>query len=443
MAAVLLLAAFVAACGSVEQPSQAAAGSLASPAASVDVFPTAGLSASAGLSPSAALSPTSSPTPDCTASRRPITEAPPSAPPADAAPPAIALRDVAAGLLLPVGLATARDGTGRLFVVLQNGQIRILAGDGNLLEMPFLDTTQRVLAGGERGLLGLAFHPQYACNGRFFVDYTDLDGNTVVAEFRASSSDPNRADPDPVAILLQIAQPYPNHNGGGLAFGPDGLLYIGMGDGGSANDPEGNGQRLDTLLGKLLRIDVDRRADGRPYAVPPGNCAGCPPGTAPEVFAYGLRNPWRFSFDSVPGDLWIGDVGQNRYEEVDRVALAAASGANFGWSRMEAGHCLGSRSCDRVGLTLPVAEYSHATGDCSVIGGSVYHGSAVPSLSGWYLYADYCSGRIRGLRTVEGSAPVLILESGRHLATFGADEAGELYVADPSRGTVSRIVAAP
>ena len=372
----------------------------------------------------------------------------PSPPPAitpapGASPPAIALRDVATGLSAPVGITNARDGSGRLFVLEQAGLIRILDRSRALLDAPFMDARDRMSAGGERGLLGLSFHPDFGCNGRFFVDYTDLNGDTVVAEYRASGTDPDRAGPVPVAELLHIAQPFPNHNGGGLVIGPDGFLYVGMGDGGSANDPQGNGQRLDTLLGKLLRIDIDHAAVGAAYGIPVGNCAGCPAGSLPEIFAYGLRNPWRFSFDRATGDLWIADVGQDRYEEVDHVSSASSSGANFGWSRMEAAHCLYGRSCDQVGLTLPVAEYPHANGDCSITGGYVYRGAAIPALAGWYVFADYCSGRIRAVSAAGDSAPVVILVGGGNIAAFGEDEAGELYVVDPGRGVVSQIVAAP
>ena len=364
-------------------------------------------------------------------------------PAAGATPPAIALEQIASGLVAPIGVISARDRSGRLFIVGQGGLIRIVDAGGTLLAQPFLDLRDQVSAGGERGLLGLAFHPTYVCNGRFFVDYTDTNGNTVVAEYRVSDADPNRADPTPVAALLHIGQPYPNHNGGEVAFGPDGYLYVGLGDGGSAEDPQGNGQRLDTLLGKLLRIDVDHAAGAHPYAIPPDNCTGCPAGALPEIFAYGLRNPWRYSFDRATGDLWIGDVGQDRWEEVDHLPVAAASGANFGWSRMEGNHCLHGNACDRGGLTLPVAEYGHSDGDCAVTGGYVYRGSSIPALVGWYLFSDYCSGRIRALGTGTDRTVTVLLETGGNIATFGEDEAGELYVADVSRGTLSRVVAAP
>jgi glucose/arabinose dehydrogenase len=348
---------------------------------------------------------------------------------------------VASGLSAPIGIVSAHDGSGRLFVVQQGGMIRILRPDGTMPETPFLDLSDKTRAGGERGLLGLAFHPDYRCNGRLFVNYTDTSGDTIVEEYAVSETDADRADPVPVARLLHIDQPFPNHNGGDLVFGPDGFLYVGMGDGGSANDPQGNGQRVDTLLGKLLRLDVDHAPTGTPYSTPADNCAGCPDGALPEIFAYGLRNPWRFSFDRATGDPWIGDVGQGRWEEVDHVSLTDANGANFGWNVMEGDHCLKGNDCDRNGLTLPVAGYDHSAGDCSITGGYVYRGSALPNLPGWYLFSDYCSGRIRAVSSGGGS-PVALLETRGNIATFGEDDRGELYVADVGQGTISAIVAA-
>jgi glucose/arabinose dehydrogenase len=324
--------------------------------------------------------------------------------------------------------------------VQQGGLIRIVE-DGAILDPPFLDLRDLTRPGGERGLLGLAFHPAYACDGRFYVNYTDTRGDTVVAEYRVSPDDPDVADPKPLAELLHIDQPFPNHNGGELVFGPDGFLYVGMGDGGSGGDPMGNGQRLDTLLGKLLRLDVDHRAPGAPPAIPPGNCRGCPAGALPEIDAYGLRNPWRFSFDRATGDLWLADVGQGTWEEIDKVALGDVSGTNFGWNVMEGSHCYppGS-SCSKTGIAPPVAEYDHSAGDCSVTGGFVYRGAAFPALAGWYLFSDYCSGRIRAISSAGGGPGTVLLESGGNIATFGEGEDNELYVADISRGTLWRIV---
>ena len=320
--------------------------------------------------------------------------------------------------------------------------IRIVA-DGELLAGAHSSTCRdRIRAGGERGLLGLAFHPDYAATAGSSSTTRTTQGDTVVAEYASSATDPDRADPTPVAMLLHIDQPFPNHNGGDLVFGPDGMLYIGMGDGGSGGDPMGNGQRVDTLLGKLLRIDVDHPPTARPTRIPPANCSGCPAGALPEICAYGLRNPWRFTFDRATGDLWIGDVGQGRYEEVDHVPLADASGANFGWNLMEGRHCYPSgNSCDRTGLTLPVAEYDHSAGDCSITGGYVYRGAAFPALAGWYLFSDYCSGRDprRGCGGPSaGADPTVLLETRGNIASFGEDDAGELYVADTRPGRSPR-----
>jgi glucose/arabinose dehydrogenase len=360
-------------------------------------------------------------------------------------PPAIALRRIASGFSSPLDIVEPPDGSGRLFVVEQGGRIRIIEA-GKVVATPFLDVSARIASGGERGLLGLAFHPAYACNGRFFVNYTDTNGDTVVAEHGVSTTNPDRANPAPVGTLLHIAQPFANHNGGDLVFGPDGFLYVGMGDGGSAGDPKGNGQRLDTFLAKLLRIDVDHPQSGKRYGIPGGNCAGCAAGALPEIYSYGLRNPWRFSFDRATDDLWIGDVGQGRYEEIDHVALSDASGANFGWNRLEGRHCYPSGSgCDRTGVTLPAAEYDHSSGDCSITGGFVYRGSRVNGLAGWYLFSDYCSGVIRAIpasaKADDPAAPTVLLESRRSIVSFGEGADGELYVADIGSGEVLQIVA--
>jgi glucose/arabinose dehydrogenase len=426
--------------------------------------PTANPSSSATPAPPApSATPTTSATPAATTSPTP-TPAPASPSPTAAAscdassvpgptpsagtagtpgnPPAIALRTIAAGLRSPIDLVSPGDGTDRLFIVEQGGTIGIIE-DGALLEQPFLDLTSIITSGGERGLLGLAFHPQYRCNGRFFVNYTDLSGDTVVAEYRVSRGSPDRADRDAVARLLHIDQPFANHNGGDLTFGPDGLLYVGMGDGGSGGDPRGNAQRLDTLLGKMLRVDVDHPSDGNAYGIPAGNCSGCPDGALPEIYAYGLRNPWRYTFDRATGDLWIGDVGQNRYEEIDHVTASGGSGANFGWNLMEGRHCFPSGSgCNQSGLTLPIAEYDHSGADCSVTGGYVYRGAAIPRLVGTYLFADYCSGNFRSLdATALSPADVrVLLDTSRNITSFGEDDGGELYVTDVGAGEILKIV---
>ncbi|MDH5615141.1 MAG: PQQ-dependent sugar dehydrogenase [Acidimicrobiia bacterium] len=341
---------------------------------------------------------------------------------------------VAGGLTQPLFL-DAPPGDARLFIVEQPGRIRIVSG-GTLIPAPFLDISDQVGTGGERGLLGLAFHPQYAGNGRFYVNYTDTGGATRVVEYLVSN-DPNQADRATERVLLTIDQPASNHNGGMLAFGPDGYLYIGMGDGGGGGDPSGNGQRPSTLLGTLLRIDVDR---GATYTVPADNpfVAG---GGAAEVWAYGLRNPWRFSFDGQR--LYVADVGQGKWEEID-VLTTSAGGANLGWSIMEGEHCFNpSSGCSGAGLVLPVFEYGHGEG-CSVTGGYVYRGSAIPELAGHYFYGDFCSGWVRSFRyTGNGVANTwdwqADLGTVASLTSFGTDGAGELYAVSGA-GTVYRIV---
>ena len=358
---------------------------------------------------------------------------------------AIGLELVAEGFQGSLFAGHAGDGSGRLFVIEQVGRVRVLR-DGRLLPDPYLDITDRIAAGGERGLLGLAFAPTFAEDGSFFVDYTDRDGNTVVSEFRAPDPAADRADPASERILLRIDQPYANHNGGALAIGPDGLLWIATGDGGSGGDPQGNGQRLDTLLGKLLRIDPRPAGDAQ-YGIPADNPfvgrAGGRKQARGEIWAYGLRNPWRFSFDRATGDLWIGDVGQGTIEEIDHWPAGSAAGPNFGWNTMEASSCFEpAEGCATSGLVLPVTEYRHGPG-CSVTGGYVYRGASVPGLVGTYLYSDYCSGTIWGLdAAAESPAPRVLLDSGRSVASFGEDEAGEVYVVDLA-GQVLRVVAAP
>jgi len=352
----------------------------------------------------------------------------------DDGPPAeLRLTEVASGLQNPLHL-TAPAGDPRLFVVEQPGRIRIVEG-GRLLETPFLDLTGLVRSGGERGLLGLAFHPRFAENGWLFVDYTDSDGDTRVVRYTAAPG-ANVADPASAKEVLFVDQPFGNHNGGLVAFGPDGMLYVGMGDGGSGGDPQGHGQNRGTLLGALLRIDVD---GGDPYAVPPDNPFVGRPGMRGEVWAWGLRNPWRFAFDRDEGLLYLADVGQNAWEEID-VAPASAAGLNYGWNVMEGAHCYGTSSCDRTGLVLPVHEYSHDEG-CSVTGGHVYRGSRVPGLRGHYFYADYCGGWVRSFRYQGGQVTDARewVEGGiGNVLSFGEDAEGELYVLS-ANGRVYRI----
>lgn len=358
----------------------------------------------------------------------------------------VGFEQVAGGFEKPLFVTHAGDGSGRLFVVEQPGRIRIVT-DGTVAETPLLDITDRVgSSGNEQGLLGLAFAPDHATSGAFYVDYTDADGNTVVSRFTANVSDAaSAADPASEEVILTQEQPYPNHNGGDLAFGPDGFLYISLGDGGSQGDPNGNGQNLGTWLGKILRIDPSQANGETPYAIPASNPFADTQGALPEIAFYGLRNPWRFSFDRETGDLWIGDVGQNTYEEIDFLpaAEAAAGGQNFGWNIKEGDACYNAETCDDTGLTAPVFVYSHEEGGCSVTGGYVYRGSAVPSLVGTYLCADYCSGLVWGIGP-DGSGGFAVstpVESGLSISSFGQDEAGELYVTDIGGGGVHRLTA--
>lgn len=344
---------------------------------------------------------------------------------------AIRLQPVAGTYDRPL-LVTAPPGDARLFVVEQTGRIRIVAR-GRVLARPFLDISSQVSGGNEQGLLGLAFHPKYAENGRFYVDYTNRAGDTRVAEYRVSG-DRDVAAPGSRRQLLAVKQPFPNHNGGNLAFGPDGKLFIGLGDGGSAQDPLDSGQNRDVLLGKILRIDVDARTGSLPYGIPSDNpFAGG--GGRPEIWLWGLRNPWRFSFDRVRGDMWIGDVGQNRMEEVDFVPAGSPGGQNFGWRARE-GRLPGFGAA--AGPTVPpVFQYSHAKG-CSVTGGFVYRGARVSSLKGRYVVADYCSGRAWTLRAgpSPGGAREItgaLSRSLQQITSFGEDAAGELYATVGSR----------
>ena len=346
----------------------------------------------------------------------------------------IRLEEVASGLDAPVYLSAPADDP-RLFIVEQPGRIRILR-DGELLSTPFLDITDRVGSGGERGLLSVAFHPRYASNGFFYVNYTDRNGDTRIERF-STSTDPDRADPASAKLLLAVEQPFGNHNGGQIVFGPDGKLYIGMGDGGSGGDPQNHGQDRSTLLGALLRIDVDA-AD--PYAIPSDNPFVGNPNARSEIWAYGLRNPWRFSFDRETGELYIADVGQNEWEEVD-VEPANAAGLNYGWNIMEGAHCFRSGSCDQSGLTLPALEYRHPDG-CSVTGGYVYRGQAIPAIQGHYFYADFCEGWIRSFRYADGAATderEWELGNIGNITSFGEDASGELYVLSAG-GRVYRFV---
>ena len=411
----------------------ACAGGQATPSGGTFVAPPATASpSSAVLRLTPGLAGASMPAP-ASASPRPTTAPTPAAAPTQLAPATISLTVVVGNLASPIGVAVAA-GDPRLFVIGQAGQIVIVSG-GKVVGT-FLDISKLLSCCGERGLLGLAFHPQYASNGRFFVRYTDPAGDVRISEFHVSS-DPNKANPASEKILLTIPHPnYANHNGGRIVFGPDGYLYIGTGDGGSGGDPNNHGQSLQTLLGKLLRIDVDHTTGTKPYAIPSTNPFVGRSDALPEIFAYGLRNPYSFSFDRLTGDLWIGDVGQDLWEEVDRapVSSGGGNGLDFGWSVMEGNHCYKPASgCNTSGLTLPLAEYTHGSGDsigCAIIGGYVYRGSAHPELSGRYFFGDECSGHIWDV-TAAGpptQSPQLLLSSGLNIDGWGEDVSGELYL---------------
>ena len=328
----------------------------------------------------------------------------------------------------PVDLQHSGDQNNKLFVVEQAGIISVFDNNNSVSEKTvFLDIQSRVDDRfNEEGLLGLAFHPSFSENGYFFVNYTASNADrTVISRFQISSDSQNKADPDSEFILLEYEQPYANHNGGQVSFGPDGYLYIAVGDGGSANDPHNNGQNPKTLLGSILRIDVDRQENGLPYAIPPNNpFAGNTEGFREEIYAYGLRNPWRFSFDPETNWLWTGDVGQNKYEEIDIIE----KGGNYGWKFKEGFHDFSGSTSQP--LIEPVWEYDHAQGDVSITGGFVYRGSAVPALIGKYIYADYASGRIWNLDFSDPERPsnTLIHEADFQISSFGVDQNNELYI---------------
>jgi glucose/arabinose dehydrogenase len=344
---------------------------------------------------------------------------------ANAPLPAVTLTPVVSGLSSPLDLQDPHDGSGRLFVVEQPGTIRILQ-NGSLLATPFLDIHDRVLFGGERGLLGLTFHPNFPRDPRFFVNYIrSTDRSTVIAEFRLSN-DPNQADATSERQLLVVSQPYANHKAGQLAFGADGDLYFGLGDGGSEGDPNNNGQNTNTLLGSMLRINVDTTSPGKAYGIPADN-PFVNGGGAPEIFAYGFRNPWRFSFDRPTSRVFVADVGQDAWEEIDLLQR----GGNYGWHIMEGFHCYQPpQGCNSNGLQMPIAEYGHNEGE-SITGGYVYHGSAIPGLAGAYVFGDYVAGTIWILQQ-DGSnwQRRVLLSSQRHISSFGQDASGELYVID-------------
>jgi glucose/arabinose dehydrogenase len=351
----------------------------------------------------------------------------------------VRLEPVLQGLRQPLDVRAAPDGSGRLFVVEKAGIVRV-GRDGQVMEQPFLDLRGIVGArGSEQGLLGMVFHPRYAENGYFYVNYTDTNGDSVVARYQVSA-DPDIADPGTGSVVLVQPQPYPNHNAGNLMFGPDGYLWIGWGDGGSGGDPQRNGQSGSTWLGKMLRVDVD---NGSPYAIPPDNPYVGSPDILNEIWAFGLRNPWRYSFDALTGDLFIGDVGQGAWEEISFVPAGTPGGVNFGWNVAEGNHCFRSTSCDLSPFVPAVAEYDHSADDCAVVGGFVYRGSAFPAMSGVYFYADECSGRMWSMTRDEAGnwSGGEIMNTRVNFSSFGEDEARELYVTGFNDGTVYRLAA--
>jgi len=355
-------------------------------------------------------------------------------------PGAISLQLVASGLTAPLDLEQPNDGSGRLFVVEQGGAIKILQ-NGAVLPQPFLNISNKVIFQGEMGLLGLTFHPAFQTNRKFYVNYVRNAGGqfqSVIAEYLASVTNPNQSDPASERILLTVNQVsnFTNHKAGQLAFGPDGFLYFGLGDGGGTGDPFGHGQNTQILLGKMLRIDVDASSPGLPYRIPSDNpFAGG--GGLPEIWAYGFRNPWRFSFDRNTGRMFVADVGQDRFEEIDIVQ----KGGNYGWNIMEGMHCFNPpNGCSMSGLSLPIIEISHPEAE-AVIGGFVYHGTAVAGMQGMYIFGDL-SGKIWSL--TEGPAGTftraLLLNPGFNISSFGQDAAGELYVVDISGGRILKLV---
>lgn len=358
----------------------------------------------------------------------------------------MALSGFVTGLTSPVGFEAPSDGTNRIFITEQAGTIRVIQ-NASLVSGPFLNLTSRITSGGETGLLGLAFHPNFSTNRKFFVHYTRQAGaqlQSVISEFLVSTTNANQADATSERLLLVVNQPFSNHNGGQLAFGPDGFLYIAFGDGGSGGDPLGNGQNTNVLLGKILRIGVDPPfAAGKQYAIPSDNPFATG-GGAPEVWAYGLRNPWRFSFDRPTGRLFAGDVGQSDWEEADIIT----NGGNFGWNIMEGNHCYppSVNTCNMVGLSLPITEYDHSpAGGSSIIGGFVYRGSAIPGLAGTYVFGDLSSGHIWGAKQDAAGnwQRTLLLNHNLFVSSFGQDAAGELYLVDYGQGAILRLIAAP
>ena len=354
--------------------------------------------------------------------------------------PTIALHQVASGFGAPTGIAEVPDGSGRIFVLAQSGVVQVVK-NGTVQPNAFLTIpANRIRSGGERGLLGIAFPPGFPSKQYLYLNYTDISGASVVSRWRVDPANADRALPDSEEIILRIPRNRANHNGGGIVFGPDGYLYIGTGDSGGSGDPDNAAQNPNELRGKMLRIDTE--SGQTPYGIPPGNPFVNRQEYRPEIWAMGLRNPWRYSFDRQTGDLWIADVGQNRAEEINFQPASSTGGENYGWDRMEGLECYppGS-SCDRSGLTLPIHEYGRTQGT-SVTGGFVYRGTRYPALQGIYIYGDYGSGRIWGIRrTADGWENRELLQAPFEISAFGEDQAGELYVVRYGTGQIHLITA--
>ncbi|TAJ99912.1 MAG: glucose dehydrogenase [Chloroflexota bacterium] len=407
------------------------------PSASASTAPSASTPATA--EPTAKPTPKPSPRPTPTPAPTPVITPAPTVSGWDPNRVAVGFSTVTTVPGRPLAITNAGDGSGRLFVADQGGKVYIVSG-GTVTATPFLDISGQVSGGGEQGLLGIAFHPSYPTDNRVFVDYTNTAGDTVVASFRVDPGAPNVVIPGSEALVIAIDQPFANHNGGAINFGPDGYLYIALGDGGDGGDPGNRAQNKDSLLGKILRLDVSP-ATG--YAIPGSNPFVGGAG-ADEIWLYGLRNPFRFSFDRSTGDLWLGDVGQGEWEEVD-VARAGVGGLNFGWRIMEGSHCFNpSPDCPTSGLTLPVVEYPHVGGHCAVIGGNVYRGSAYPALRGGYIFSDECTGFTWAVAAAASGPQALVLvdDTSSGIAGYGEDESGELYAADLD-GPIYRVSGVP
>jgi glucose/arabinose dehydrogenase len=349
---------------------------------------------------------------------------------------AIHLEPVLEGLELPTYLTHAGDD--RLFIVEKTGRI-LIAQNGTLLETPFLDVRELVGSeGSEQGLLSIAFHPKYAENGRFFINYTNLEGHTVIARYEVQAGNANAAETGSESIILTIGQPFSVHNGGLMKFGPDGYLYIGVGDGGTSGDFFSNAQNNSNLLGTILRLDIDF---AEPYAIPADNPFVNNDDVRNEIWFYGLRNPWRFSFDLITGDLFIADVGQFNWEEINFQEAGSKGGQNFGWDILEGTHCFNRDECETDGFIMPVAEYSHQEGGCAITGGYIYRGRQYEELSGNYFFADYCSGKVWGLIQEEDGhwLTTAVLDSDQLFSSFGEDRMGELYILGFTSGTVFQL----